>query len=249
MTHTHRIDAHAAPAPFFEQFDHRTLIVVWCIYTVLLVSIDKFDIVKALSFAAFPLFAVIAGDIRITMLLQRLVILSPFIIIMAAANPFLDRTPAFSIGNFTVSTGMLSAAVIVTKAFLSLASMLILDYCISIDGLCTALQRLGVPAVFTTQLLLLHRYIHLIINEAATLMRARDMRCSRKRGKGPLDTANLIGTLLLRTTERSERIYRAMLTRGFDGTLPARRREHFTINDYLFLGCTVTLFAALRFIL
>lgn len=235
---------------FFSIFDHRTLIVVWSLYTLLLISIDKFDVRRVVLFTAFPLFSAVAARVSLRKLLLRVLALSPFIIIMAAANPFLDREIHLTLlERFPVSGGMLSAAVIFFKAMLSLTAMLVLDHCISVSGLCDALQRMHVPAAFTTQLMLMHRYIHLIISEAATLMKARDMRSTSKTGRGPLATANLIGTLLVRSTERSERVYRSMLARGFDGTVPLQHHQRLRSADALFFITVSTTLAVLRFIL
>jgi cobalt/nickel transport system permease protein len=247
----HRFTDVACPAvssSVFSRFDHRSLLVVWGVFVLLLVSVDKFDIVRTLSFAAFPAFVIIATRIPPGLVVKRVALLSPFIIIMAAANPFLDREAIGRVGSVTLTSGMLSAAVIMVKATIALSAMILLDRAISINGLCNALRRLGVPAVFTTQLLLLHRYAFLIAGEAATMIRARDARSFGKRGKGPIDTAYLIGSLLLRSAERSERVYKAMLARGFSGTLPAVEGHHFGTADIVFISASVSAFTLLRFI-
>jgi len=235
---------------FFGTFDHRTLIVVWSIYTLLLISIDKFDLHRVLLFAAFPLFTAVAAKVAFRKLFMRILALSPFIIIMAAANPFLDRDVHFTLfKGIPVSGGMLSAAVIYFKAIFSLTAMLVLDHCVSVTGLCDALQRMRVPVAFTTQIMLMHRYLHLILSEAGTLIKARDMRSSSKKSRGLLPTANLIGTLLIRSTERSERVYRAMLARGFNGTIPLNHAQHLRSADLFFFIAVCTALAMLRFIL
>jgi len=238
----------AASASVLARFDHRSLLVVWGVFIVLLVSVDKFDLVRALSFAAFPLFVIVATGIPFGLIARRVAVLSPFIVIMAAANPFLDRHAVATLGAVTLTSGMLSAAVIMVKAMVALIGMMLLDRAVSIGGLCNALRRLGVPAVFTTQLLLLHRYAFLIAGEASTMIKARELRSFGRRGKGPVDTANLIGALLLRSAERSERVYKAMLARGFSGTLPVAEGHAFGIADLVFIAAAVSAFALLRFI-
>jgi cobalt/nickel transport system permease protein len=235
------------PPRFTALFDRRTVLGIWLVYIVMLMSVGKYDIVRALSFVALPVFVIIVDRLSPGDILKRVALLSPFVIVMAAANPLLDRTVWRPFGPFAVTGGMLSAAVIVCKALLSLVMMIILDKCISISGLCEALGRLGVPAVFTTQLLLLHRYIFLIVAEAGTMIKARDLRLCGKWGRGPVVTANLIGTLLLRCTERSERVYRAMLARGFTGTFPPADASHFNGKDLLFAAIALSAFIFLRY--
>ncbi len=229
--------------------DHRTLLIVWAFFMVLLMSIEKYDIVRTLSLGAFPVFAAVASGIPPGWLLQRIFLISPFLVLTAIANPFLDRTTIATIGTMPVTGGMISAGVIVAKATIALAGMLILDRCISVVGLCDALRRFGVPTVFTTQLLLMHRYVFLIAFEAAAMLKARDLRSSGKKGRGPFVTANLLGALLLRSSERSDRIYKAMLARGFSGTLPISHPHGFRIDDALFIISSIAGLSVLRFIL
>jgi cobalt/nickel transport system permease protein len=56
----------------------------------------------------------------------------------------------------------------------------------------------------------------------------------------------IIGTLFLRTVERAERIYQAMLSRGFSGTLHSIKPYGLTAADALFLAITVTVLYLLR---
>jgi cobalt/nickel transport system permease protein len=46
---------------------------------------------------------------------------------------------------------------------------------------------------------------------------------------------SLIGNLLLRSMERAERVYRAMVARGFDGEIRVLRRSSFRWTDIGFV--------------
>jgi cobalt/nickel transport system permease protein len=77
-------------------------------------------------------------------------------------------------------------------------------------------KRVGVPAVLVTVLALMSRYISVLGDEAERLERARRSRTfvSRRR----LDwsaLAALVGQLFIRATNRAERIYAAMCSRGW----------------------------------
>jgi cobalt/nickel transport system permease protein len=73
----------------------------------------------------------------------------------------------------------------------------------------------------------MYRYMYVLVEEAQRLMTARDARSAEGEGRragGSIwwrarVTGNMIGTLFLRTYERSERIYQAMLARGFNGEI------------------------------
>ena len=232
---------------FLNRFDHRTLLIVWGVFVLLLVSISKYDLVRVLAFGAFPLFVIIADGLPLHRITLRVAALSTFVLFMAAANPFFDRHPLYMIGSFTVTGGMISAMVILAKTVVTLATVITLDMSISINGLCAALARLGVPTVFTTQILLLYRYCFVIADEASTMQKARNMRAFNGKGTGIFDTAPLMGSLLLRSTARSERIYKAMLARGFTGTIPSDSTDSFKAADAVFAATAIIIFLFLRF--
>ena len=64
------------------------------------------------------------------------------------------------------------------------------------------------------------------MEEAMRIVRARDMRSFGARGTGIKVFVRIIGILFLRTVERAERIYSAMLSRGFQGDIPTLKRSH-----------------------
>jgi cobalt/nickel transport system permease protein len=59
---------------------------------------------------------------------------------------------------------------------------------------------------------------------------------------------SLIGNLLLRTWERAERIYRAMLCRGFNGEFHVQRNFRFGMKEALFTIGWSSLFVVLRLV-
>jgi len=83
----------------------------------------------------------------------------------------------------------------------------------SLPGL---LRRLRVPALLVTTLALMHRYLAVLLDEAERMRRARASRTLR-RGRVHLWSlsADLIGRLFIRASERAERIYLAMCARGW----------------------------------
>ena len=64
---------------------------------------------------------------------------------------------------------------------------------------------------------------------------------SRAAGKSALRLCvygSLIGQLLLRSMDRAERVYRAMVSRGFDGEIRVMCRSSFRVSDWCFVcGC------------
>jgi cobalt/nickel transport system permease protein len=116
-----------------------------------------------------------------------------------------------------------------------------------VDGVCQALERLGVPRVFALQIGFLHRYTFVLAEEAGRMLRARELR-SNGRALAMREFGPLAGHLLLRTWDRARRIHLAMLARGFEGDYHARQRLRFTAKDALFLFGWCAGFLCLRLV-
>jgi cobalt/nickel transport system permease protein len=249
LLHTHHGHSHAHPVSIFAHLDARAVLLSWLAYTVLLVSVNKFDLPGVLLFGAIPAFVLFAAGTPVRPIFRRLLFLSPFILLSAAANPFFDRRPLLTIGAVSLSAGAISGLVIVFKAFFSVLSALTLAACMPFDHICHALRRLRAPEAFTTQLLLLHRYSFVLADEAVSMRKARDFRSFENRGKGLSVFARLIGSLLLRSMARAGRVHAAMISRGFHGTVSCcQDKRDFSPKDALFLCGTVGLFVLLRII-
>ncbi len=89
-----------------------------------------------------------------------------------------------------------------------------------INDIFHALAHLHLPAKLVTLFVLFYRYLHVMRLEYLRLRQAMAMRCFAPGSN--LHTyksyAQLVGVLLVRSIERSERVYQAMLCRGFRGT-------------------------------
>jgi cobalt/nickel transport system permease protein len=107
-------------------------------------------------------------------------------------------------------------ALLMTRSTLSLAILIVLGATTPFPDILALLRRLHVPAVLTTMAALLHRYVFVLSEEMQKMKRARRSRTFRKSRAGTWHSLSAAaGALFLRTTERSERIYRAMLARGW----------------------------------
>ena len=147
-----------------------------------------------------------------------------------------------------VTAGWVSFLSIVLRGLLSVQALLVLIGSTGYYGLCRSMQRLGVPAVFTTQLLFVYRYLYVLIEEAAAMQQARDARSFGRRSYPLKIWGTLVGQLLIRTFDRAEQISRAMLARGFSGRIPEGvfERPAWKMRDTLFLAVWCSAFVLLR---
>jgi cobalt/nickel transport system permease protein len=92
----------------------------------------------------------------------------------------------------------------------------------------------------------LYRYIFVLMEETMKIVRARDIRSFGNRGRDMKTFTNLVSMMFVRTMDRSERIYQAMLSRGFTGNLTATRKYALSAGDIIFTVAAVSVFLLLR---
>lgn len=231
---------------FIHRLDPRTKLCATVFFIVMVVSFPKYELKGLLPFMLFPVLFFSMGDIPVKFIMKKVLLVSSFVVFIGVFNPLLDRQPMYVIYGVTFSGGWVSFLSIMLKLFLTVTSALLLIATTSFPGICRALQKFGVPAIFISQLLFLYRYIFVLVEEAMKVVRAREMRSFGSKGKGMTAFTGIIGTLFLRTVERAERIYQAMLSRGFNGTLYTVKPYGFTGDDAIFLSITFTVLYLLR---
>jgi cobalt/nickel transport system permease protein len=154
-------------------------------------------------------------------ILPRMLIEAPFLV-LAVLLPFAEGGQRIEIAGLHLSvTGLWAAWGIVIKGTMGVAAALTVAATTSAAELPAALSRLGVPAVMTSVLVLMIRYVDLLTAEASRMRMARLSRGDSPRWFHQAGAiAKGIGALFLRSYERGERVYQAMLSRGFDGKAP-----------------------------
>ncbi|BBY43159.1 cobalt ECF transporter T component CbiQ [Mycolicibacterium celeriflavum] len=154
-------------------------------------------------------------------ILPRMLIETPFLV-LAVLLPFAEGGERVDVAGLQLSvTGLWAAWGIVIKGTLGVAAALTVAATTSTTELPMALSRLGMPAVVTSVLVLMIRYVDLLTGEASRMRMARLSRGDSPRALHQAGAiAKGIGALFLRSYERGERVYVAMLSRGFDGSAP-----------------------------
>lgn len=194
--------------------------------------------------------ALIAGLSRVQprLLLKRSLVAIPFALAALTLVFTIEGTPLASLrlGSWTISAtreGAIAFASILVKAWLSVLTATLLVTTSTFPSLIAAARWLKVPKVIVSVISFMYRYIFVIADEALRLLRARDARSANPRGK-PTGSirwrtkvlGGMIGSLFLRSYERSERIYAAMLSRGFDGDVRTLRIRRLGPSDALIVG-------------
>jgi cobalt/nickel transport system permease protein len=229
-----RLDRLARLDTAVHRVDPRAKVITTAVFVVCVVSHGKYDLLGLLPFAVFPVVLATEGGLPLRFLGKLLIMASPFALIMGVFNPLFDQGVVAHVGSVAVTGGWISYASIILRFLLTVAAALVLTATTSFAGICLALEKLKVPDVFVTQLLLLYRYIFVLGDEAGRMAQARRLRSFGSRGMGWRVYGQMLGQLLLRTFARAQRIYLAMKCRGFDGEIRLARTLRFRAADLAF---------------
>jgi cobalt/nickel transport system permease protein len=166
-----------------------------------------------------------------TRLSTRALLAAPFLL---AALPLVLTRPEQPLGSIALGPlvltisgeGLRMFTTIALKSWISVQAALLLTFTTPFHDLVDALRRLRLPSIMVSTISFMYRYLAVLADEASRLMRARSSRAAEPAsgGGGSIRwragvAGGMVGTLFLRSYERSERIYAAMQARGFDGRL------------------------------
>jgi len=230
-----------------HHLDPRAKVIATMLFLITVISFPKYEVVALAPFFLFPVLLMTLGEIPVRFIVKKVIAVSPFAIFIGIFNPFLDTRTVVVILGVPISGGWLSFLSIILKFALTVSAALLLIATTSFPGVCHALRRLGFPALFVSQLLFLYRYLFVLMEEAMRIIRAREMRSFGSRGTGVKVFVRLIGILFLRAVDRAERIYYAMLSRGFQGDIPDLKRSRIAFRDLGFMAMTIAFLAVFRF--
>ncbi len=162
-----------------------------------------------------------------------IVFLLPFFLVMPLTYP--GEAAFYVIGLPFAWEGLRIAALIFTKALAIVIVSFALFGSSRFDVSMIALQHLKCPKIIVQMLLFTYRYTFLFLDELKrmyTSMRVRgfvartDRRTLRVFG-------HFVGTLLVHSFERTERVYKAMLSKGYQGELHSMVTFRSNATDYL----------------
>ncbi len=136
-------------------------------------------------------------------ILGRLLMFEPFAVGVAAMALFQHNGPDIFVR-------------LLVKSTLCLATMILLSNTTPFSLILETLKKVHVPPLLITVLALAYRYLFVLIDEGERIQRARRSRTfADGKVKHWSSMATLVGQLFVRSTERAERLYAAMTSRGW----------------------------------
>ncbi len=152
--------------------------------------------------------------------LKRMLVVLPFVLMVAAFIPFFSRGGgSYNLGPVRVSGhGLTVLWNVAVKSTVSVLAVILLSSTTPFPDLLRALEKMRAPRLLTSLLSFTYRYIFVLVDEMQRMRRARDSRGWSGRWLWQSKViGHMIAALFLRSYERGERVYAAMLARGHGG--------------------------------
>ncbi len=194
-----------------------TPVAAWPVYILLFALILSVEILSGLG---------------IGFVMKRAALALPFVLAALPVIFTIRGTELFhlSLGSWTLTAsveGLERFASVALKSWLSVQAAILLAASTPFPELLQAMRAVHVPRLLVAMFGLMWRYLFVLVDEALRLMRARAARSGVSGETGRRVGGSVIwrgrvaggmaGNLFLRAFERSDRIYAAMLSRGYDG--------------------------------
>jgi len=144
------------------------------------------------------------------------------------------------------------------KSWISIQAAILLSTTTRFPDILMAMRSIGLPRLLVAIIGLMWRYLFVIADEALRLIRARLARSGessqpKKRTGGSVIwrakvTGGMAGSLFLRSLERSDRIYSAMIARGYDGEVRCLPHPPISRSAWITLSIGLFVFSLILFI-
>jgi cobalt/nickel transport system permease protein len=185
--------------------------------------------------------------------LRRSYVALPFVL-AALSLPFtvpgdpLARLPV--LGWALTAQGVTRAASLIARSWLAVQAAILLTSTTPPESIFWSLRALRAPAILVAVVGFAYRYLSLLLDEARRMLRARGARSARRPGRRPSlvwqgqVAGAMAGSLFVRSLERSERVYVAMLARGYNGRAHLAQAPHMRLRDWTLLALGLISLAA-----
>ncbi|MCX7988019.1 MAG: cobalt ECF transporter T component CbiQ [Thermodesulfovibrio sp.] len=221
---------------FFHKADPRVKILVFTLFSVLCAISSGIKI--PLFYLLYSLTLLLFARIKIKPLISRLLVANFFIAFIWIFIPITyPGNPYITLGSIKISHAGLNYALSITiKCNAIIIATITLLSTSSIFSLAHAMLHLKIPTKLVTVFFLFYRYITVIHDEYLKIKRAVSLRGFIP--KTDIHTyktyAYIIGGMLIKSYERAEDIYKAMLCRGFKGYFPLFEHFYMKKSDIIF---------------
>jgi len=248
--HIHFLDPYRASSSLIHLLDPRVKLVLTLLFIITTALVPPGSWAVFILLYALILAVEVLSELGVLYVFKRSLLAIPFVI---AAIPIIFTTSegeavSIIISSFTVQislTGLERFFSILLKSWISIQAAIVLAASTPFPDLLVAMRAIHIPRMIVAIFGLMWRYLFILADEALRLHRARESRSGHPdvpQGKvgGSVVwraqvTGKMVGSLFIRAFERSDRIYNAMLSRGYDGEIRTLPLSPMTPAEWLIL--------------
>ena len=222
--HGHRLFFHGH-SPVHRTPAHRKLVVLVCFMLVVVATPREWYWAFGVHLALL-LGVVVASTVPVGYLARRMVVEVPFVV-FAVLIPFVATGPRVDVLGLSVSEpGLLAAWGLLAKGTLGVLASLTLAATTEPTDVLAGLRRLRMPDLIVQIMGFMIRYLDVVTAELGRMLTGmRSRGCDPRSPRHWPLLARSLGALFVRSYERGERVHLAMLSRGYDGSLPDADRR------------------------
>ncbi|WP_374685655.1 cobalt ECF transporter T component CbiQ [Promineifilum sp.] len=200
--------------------------------------------------------AALTGRLSPWLVVRRSLLGLPFLL---AAVTILFTVPGEALwrgplGLTVTDAGAARFAGIVLRSLISIQAAVLLTAATRVPDILHALRHLRVPAVLVSIIAFMFRYLFVLVEEVQRLLRARAARSAHLPGvaggggvRWRAEVAgHMAGQLLVRSLDRSDRVYQAMQARGYRGELLTLSPHVMRPADWVWLALGTAAIGALQ---
>lgn len=253
--HIHFLDPYIERNSLVHRLDPRIkfILVIAFILTTAVTKNGNWPVFILLTTAIFS--CELLSELSIPFYLKRALLAIPFV--LAALPIVLTSTgqpvATLPFGLTLTSGGVIRFFSIALKSWISIQAAILLSSTTPFPDILLAMRFVRFPKLLVAIVGLMWRYLFVMADEALRLIRARQSRSGTSpnpayRAGGSLTwraktTGGMAGSLFLRSLERSDRIYMAMVARGYDGDIRTLPPPDISRRNWLMLFLGVVLLA------
>ena len=225
--HVSLLDVYQSRQAWIHRLDPRVKILTTLFFVLTAVTLPEGAWVSYILLFVFVVLVAWVARLGPAFPLRRSLVALPFLL-AALPLPFLVpgevilRLPGLG---WTISdAGLMRFVTILLRTWIAVQAGVLLSATTTVPDILWGLSKLKVPRVIVSTVGFMVRYLFVVADEALRIRRARNSRSPRLPGAKPpgvfwqgRTAGMMVGSLFLRSLERSERVFAAMLARGYDG--------------------------------
>jgi len=225
ISNIRKIDELGDRSTILNRIDSSIKIIVTIIYIIKVLSMKEFIVSDIICIVLYPIILFKLGKVPVKFIFKKVLFVLPIILGLSVINLIID----FSYSEIYFSILLLF------KCTFALSGALLLIVTTGINNLAFGLKKLKIPNILIMQILMLHRYIILMMEECYRVKSAYELRTLGEKSMTMRDYGQIIGQMLLKSIDRSENVYESMKLRGFDGDLYINSNKRARCIDFLYL--------------